>query len=243
MKTQKKIYIICLMFGIFMSSFAFKIDSTDFDQRIDTGGYKEFTFENNTEQTIRYKFDIKKGNSDKDMSKWVTVYPKVMNIPPLEKRVLKVHAKSPENSKVGEYSFKLVTTPLVIPTLREEKGKIVGNSTISFVPSIEMKGYVGDANFKENLLLTDSKFSLNENKKVEYSATIENKSFAGIEVGLKFVSWNGNIIDGKWIGRANSGIKEKFKFELSEKVKKIDEIKEIVIYDANSLVNIKTIKL
>ena len=102
---------------------------------------------------------------------------------------------------------------------------------------------MGDANFKENLLLTDSKFSLNENKKVEYSATIENKSFAGIEVGLKFVSWNGNIIDGKWIGRANSGIKEKFKFELSEKVKKIDEIKEIVIYDANSLVNIKTIKL
>lgn len=244
MKMLKKIFLACFFtIGMFTNTFGFHISSEDFDQRIDTGGYKEFIFKNNTEQPIRYKFEIKEGNTDKDMSKWVTLYPKVMNIPPMQERVLKMHAQSPVGVKPGEYSFNLVTVPLVIPTIKEEAGKIVGNSTVSFVPIIGMKGYVGDAKFDENLLLTNNKFTINENKKVVYSATIENKSFAGIEVGLKFITWNGNIVDGSWIGRANSGTKIDFRLELTEKIKKTDEIKEIIIYNANDLTNIKTVKL
>ena len=232
------------MIGVFSNTLSFNISSTTFDQRIDTGGYREFILENTGTEAIRYKFEIKKGDTDKDMSKWVTIYPKVMNIPPLEKRVLKVYAQSPSGAEQGEYDFNLAVNPIVVPTIKESDGKIItGNSTIGFAPLIQMKGYVGDANFEENIELTNHLFDKNKDGRIEYSATIENKSFAGLHVGLKFKTWNGNIIDGKWLGRLGKGKKESFSYVLNEKVKKIDEIKEIVIYDATSLRELKTVKL
>lgn len=244
MKILKKMFLTYfLMLVIFTNSFGFYISSENFDQRIDTGGYKEFILKNNSDTTVRYKFEVKKGNGDKDMSKWVTLYPKVMSIPPMQERVLKIHAQSPAGAEEGEYSFNLLAKPIVVPTIKEEDGTISGTGTLSFVPVIEMLGYVGDANFEEKLNLKDIKLEAGTNNEAILTGVIENSSFAGIAVGLKFLSWNDLIMNGKYIGRIPKNTSSKIRVQLKGIIDKESDIKKIVIYNAVTLKNIKTIEL
>lgn len=241
---MKKINIITiLLFLISNLLFAIRMDSTIFDQRIDNGGgYKEIIFENVTGKTERYKINVAKGETRSDMSKWVALYPKVISIPPFEKRTLKIYAQAPDGLKDGEYSFNLIVTPLVVPVIREETGKIVGSSSLNFVPIIEMIGYSGDPHFEKNLDLKDIKLELKDGR-VVLNAKIENNSFAGLHVGLKFKTSNNVVMDGKWLGRLEKGKKEKLTYELSKNVKKVEDIRKIVIYDATNLVELRTIEL
>lgn len=239
---KRIMFIIGAMFLVLNTVFGFNMDSSLFDQRIDTGGYREFTIKNDTDRQIRYKIEAKKGDREGwDMSKWVKIYPKVLSIPPLSERTIKVYAQSPKNVKPGEYYFNFMATPLVIPTINESNGKITGSSNISFVPIIEMVGYVGDPNFKENICLKD--LEITEVKDgIEISGTIENKSNYSINVGLNFNSKNGTLLDGKTLGRAKKQNLQKFKIKLGN-IKNKNEIKEIIIYDSLNLVDIKAILL
>lgn len=243
MKILKKMFLTYfLMLVIFTNSFGFYISSENFDQRIDTGGYKEFILKNNSDTTVRYKFEVKKGNGNKDMSKWVTLYPKVMSIPPMQERVLKIHAQSPAGAEEGEYSFNLLAKPIVVPTIKEEDGTISGTGILPFVPVIEMLGYVGDANFEKKINLKDIKLEEGRNKEIILTGVIENNSFAGMAVGLNFVSWNDTVIDGQYIGRIPKNKNSRIKVKLNKTVEKTSDIKKIIIYNAVTLKNIKAIE-
>lgn len=246
MRIIKKIFSLVILKVVMITNlFGFDISSPYFAQRIDTGGYKEYTLKNRGEQTIRYKIEVKKSESGADMSEWINIYPKVMTIPPFESRTLKVYAQSPLGTSKGEYGFRLIVTPLNVPVIKEESKKIEVNASIDFVPVIQMYGYVGDPKFAENIILKDNKF-VKDSKTglIKYSASVENKSFAGLELGIKFVINNDAIVDGKYIGRikAKSGL-NKIECNLSKSIKKPYEVKKLIIYDATNLINIKTIDL
>lgn len=237
------ILVVVFILGVCSKAFGFSINSTDFDQRIDIGGYREFVLENKTDKPIRYKFDIKKGENAPDMSEWVKVYPKVMNIPPLEKRTLKMYAQSPSGTKPGEYAFNLIVTPLVVPVIKESEGKITGTSSISFVPMIEMLGYVGNADFEKNINVENIEVVKNKENKIDIKGKIINNSFAGFHIGLKFLTSNGSVMDGRYLGRIPKNKSSDFKVTLDGRIKDPKEITEVVVYDALNLTNLKTIKL
>lgn len=239
---KRIMFIIIAMFLVLNIAFGFNMDSTLFDQRIDTGGYREFTIKNDTNRQIRYKIEAKKGDREGwDMSKWVKVYPKVLSIPPLSEKTVKVYAQSPTGAKEGEYFFNFMATPLVVPTLNETNGKIVGSSNVSFVPIIEMVGYIGDPDFKRNMNLRNLEI-IEAKDGIEVSGSIENKSNYGINVGLNFNSKNDVLLDGKALGRAKKQSLQNFKIKLKN-IKNRNEIKDIIIYDSLNLVDIKTISL
>lgn len=235
-------FIIMSMFLILNTVFGFNMDSSLFDQRIDTGGYKEFIIKNDTDNQIRYKIEAKPGDRiGWDMSKWIKIYPKVVSIPPLSQKTIKVYAQSPKDAKEGEYFFNFVVTPLVIPTINKTNGKIVGVSNVSFVPIIEMLGYVGEPNFKENIDLKNLKINETDNG-IEILGSIENKSNYSVNLGLSFNNKDGILLNGKVLGRSKKQSLQNFKVNI-ENIKSKNKIKEIVIYDSLNLVDIKTVKL
>lgn len=242
MKLIRKFLLFILLVVFSFSSFAFEIDSTTFDQRIDTGGYKEYKIKNNSNQTIRYKIDVTNPDSGKaDMSKWIKIYPKVMNIPPLQEGILKIYAQSPKEASKGEYYFNLLIKPLVIPKVYKLDGKINGTSTISFVPVLELSGYVGDPQFLETISFNNSNIT-NYKNGVKFIAEISNKSFASIQLGLKFMGVNNSYLDGKWVGSIESNSDKKIEV-LLKTIKNKSDIKEIILYNAETLENIKTVKI
>lgn len=239
---KRIMFIIGAMFLVLNIAFGFNMSTTVFDQRIDTGGYREIIFKNTSNMPIRYKFTVKDSGKKNDMSKWVKLYPKVMNIPPLKEGILKVYAQSPTGVENGEYYFVLQISPIAIPSIKEETGKIVGASNVSFVPLIVMKGYVGEQDFNKNLLLTDIKFKKNSKNKLEMSASIDNKCDIGLNLGLKFLNSSDVMIDGKVIGEIKKNKKGNFKITL-DNIANEKEISKIVIYDAVNFKNLTTVSL
>lgn len=235
---------IILMLFLTTSSFSFDISRTDFDRRMDTGGgYREVEFTNHSEKPVRYKFSAITNDKEKDMSKWVELYPKVMTIPPLEKRTLKIYAKSPKDKPWGEYSFYLNIDTLVVPTIKAtSKGKIVGTTSVSFVPRITMYGYIGETNYEKNIKFENIKFET-ENKKQFILGNIINDGDIGANLVLRFMGGNEFVLNEKWLGRIGKNSNQNIKIELDGF--KIKDIKELKIYDANSPNRkiIKTIKL
>lgn len=242
MKLIRKFLLFILLANFSFFSFAFEINSTTFDQRIDTGGYKEYRIKNNSDKPIRYKIDITKPDDGKaDMSKWIKIYPKVINIPPLQEGTLKVYAQSPKEANNGEYFCNLLIKPLVIPKIYEHNGKVSGTSRLSFAPIIELSGYIGDLELNNSLNLKNFSFK-KENSKLVFLGEIENASFAGIQIGINFIGKNQTYLGGKWIGKIKSNESRKFKIDINY-IKNKDDIKEIILYNAENLVDIKSIKL
>lgn len=238
---MRKVKIILLMLFLVTLSFALDMSRSDFDQRIDgEGGYQEIVFKNSSDKAIRYKFTVAKGTNRKDMSQWVKLYPKVMTIPPLEERTLKIYGKSPEEATKGEYSFYLNIKELVVPILKAEKeGMISATSIVSFVPSIEMVGYVGETDYEKTIKFENIKF-IKEGKKEYILAKLKNEGEIGANLVLRFIGMNNFTLDEKWLGRIKRNTSQNIKLELRTDYN-IKEIKKLIIYDANSL-DKKTIK-
>lgn len=242
MKLIRKFLLFILLANFSFFSFAFEIDSTTFDQRIDTGGYKEYRIKNNSNKPVRYKINITKPDDEKaDMSKWIKVYPKVMNIPPLQEGVLKIFAQSPKEASKGEYFCNLLVRPLIIPKIYKSDNKIVGDSSVSFVPVIELAGHVGDPKFKENIKVSNITI-LEKEFGVEIHAQFENNSFTSSQIGIKLIGVNNTLLDAKWLGKIkkNQTVNPKI---ISHNIKKKKEIKKILLYDSETLEEIKTIIL
>ncbi|MHA4990821.1 fimbrial biogenesis chaperone [Cetobacterium somerae] len=237
---MKKITMIITIFILIVSNiFCFDINTTLFDKRVDNGdGYKEIVFKNKYPESVRYKVKvIKSDDNKKDMSSWVEISPAVLNIGPLSERVLKIFAKSPNGTKEGEYSFKLQIEPIVIPTISKVKeAGVKGNSSISFVPIIEMFGYVGNPNFEKNINLENANLKKSE-KEYILTGTLVNNAYAGKNIGFSFIGDNNFIVSGKWIGR----VKPNFREEVNIKVK--DNFREILIYDADTNKEIRRVPI
>ena len=241
---KNSILKIFLVLTLSVEALAFHISMTSFERRVDTGGYMEYTLKNSSNKTIRYKFEIQESDIGEDMSKWVEVYPKVMSIPPMQERVLKVYAQSPVGAKKGEYSFKIMITPLSVPTIADSDGAIRVNSTMDFIPIIYFYGHVGDPKLSENLSIVQGKFTNNsQTGRLHYNVTFENKSYTGADLGIKFISNTGSVMFGKWLGRVKKNSKTDFSIELPKEIKKGSEVKKIVLYDAVSLEDIKVIDI
>lgn len=239
---KRIMFIIVAMFLVLNIAFGFNMDSTLFDQRIDTGGYREFTIKNDSNRQVRYKIEIKKGDKEGwDMSKWVKVYPKVLSIPPLSEKTVKVYAQSPTGAKEGEYFFNFMANPLVVPTINESNGKVTGRSNVSFVPIIEMVGYIGNPKFEENINLQNLKI-IEVKDGLEITGTIENKGNFGINLGLNFKNKNGIMLNGKLLGKSIKHSSQDFKVKI-ENIKNKDQIKEIEIYDSLNILTLKNIKI
>ena len=228
---------------ILLSSLTFALDlsRSDFDRRIDgEGGYREVVLSNHSDKTIRYKFSVSKGKGERDMSQWVELYPKVMTIPPLEKRTLKIYAKSPIDTLKGEYSFYLNIDDLIVPTLKvPEQGKVRGTATISFAPSIEMLGYVGEPEYEKTIKFNNIKFE--ESLKKQYIlGKLSNEGDIGANLVLRYLGSNEFVLGEKWLGRIGRKSFHSIKVDLGNGFK-IKDIKKLQIYDGNDI-NRKVIK-
>ncbi|SJZ72113.1 hypothetical protein SAMN02745174_01384 [Cetobacterium ceti] len=144
---MKKLLLFIFTLCLYSFSFSFHISPDGFGKRIDgDGGFQEYTFENKTGKTIRYRFAILPGrNPEKSMDKWIEFEPKFMTIKNGESKKLKLYAKSPPEAKIGDYSFYLAVNSVTIPGILEGKeGEVTTGSTVGINMHIEMLGWVGD---------------------------------------------------------------------------------------------------
>lgn len=143
---MKKNIIIFLVFILNFTLYAFHMSPDGFQKRIDTGASQEYTFINNTGRPVRYKFDVLPGDSNKSMHEWIQFEPKYLNIDAGESKKLKVFAKSPKDTPIGEYNFFLNIQTLPIPNKIKitETGDVSTAPRIGFSVNVEMIGWVGD---------------------------------------------------------------------------------------------------
>lgn len=149
---MRKIVFYLMLVLVTATSFSMSIGPIYFNQRIDgQGGYQEYEIDNPSFNTRRYKIKVTAENSDKalekEMQKWVEVYPKVLTIPPKSSGKVKLLIKAGANAKPGEYKFVLSPTPITIPTLENRKN----NSKLATVSlsapihfSLGLNSYVGN---------------------------------------------------------------------------------------------------
>ncbi|MGL5123856.1 MAG: hypothetical protein ACRC6K_06830 [Fusobacteriaceae bacterium] len=241
MKFIKKIIIITLLLCSTLNIYGIKISPISFDKRIDVeDSFAEITFENVTGKTIRYKMSVQSpAEGLKDMSKWVNLSPKILTVPAYSKRPLKIFAKSPKNTAVGEYAFNLKVDTVVIPTIsKTAENKVQGNATIAFTPIIGMYGYVGEAKFKENLNIENIKLDKTKGK---ITGKLVNNSYIGKELGISYIGRNEAVIGGERLGR----VPAKFSKEitLTPPLATLDSLRKIRIYDIKEKEEIKIIEL
>lgn len=209
---KKSIFIINFFF-ITLIAYSFQMTPISFEKNIDKeNGFKEFYFPNNSSKTIRYKFSILPGSSNrKDMSKWIEYYPKVLIIKPEEVGVLKIFVKSPKETQEGEYGFFLDILPIDILSKDLEEEKIKAASSIKIRAAVEMVGYVGDI---EPEIVISSYRVYSENSKEQLETIIENSSNKrGGEITLLIKGKNSQLIR-KDLGRISKNGKLKIITEL-----------------------------
>lgn len=144
---MKKLYTLLLTLIISTFSFGFHMTPDGFGKRFDNGdGYQEYTFKNDTGKTIRYRFEILPGrNPEKSMHEWVEFEPKNLTIKDGESKKLKLFAKSPDGTPIGDYSFYLAVNSVTVPGAVDNKeNAVTAGTTIGINMNVEMLGWVGD---------------------------------------------------------------------------------------------------
>lgn len=143
---MKKIFLAITIFLLSLTSYAFNISPDGFGKRFDgIGDFQEYTFKNNTGMTVRYRFKVLPGKEGKSMHKWIEFQPKYMTIKNGESKKLKLFAKAPKGTPIGDYNFYLGVESVTIPgVLNPKDGVISTGATVGINVSIEMLGWVGD---------------------------------------------------------------------------------------------------
>lgn len=238
---KKGYLLICFMF-IFLFNIGYSLGMSPlyFDERVDMkGGYKEFVFENKTLNRVRYKIMINKSKGPYDVSKWVTVYPKVLTIDPMAVGIVKVFVKAPKNTPQGEYNFKLYSKPLVLPTMSKSKGNL--NARVSTVTSleVELSSYVGDPILDENIQGVDIKLSESKGDLI-LNGLLKNNSFKRFHFGIKTLDSSGKTIDSEEI----SSIAKHSSYKLQNvRITSSRRASKIAIYDLSTKENILVLNI
>lgn len=248
LKKYKKSVLIGIFFLKFLSSYSFKLQNISFNQRMDTpeGGYREFYIKNDYLSKQRYKVNVL-ASKEKDGSKFVEVYPKVITIDPQSKGTIKVFAKAPQTEDKGEYRFQLQFQPINIPTLSKNKdGKITGTSNINIAPVIEVKSYIGEIDFKEALRFENINVLKNSKEKgIIVTGNLSNDSYAGIDFGAEAYGSNEFLYGSSYVGDLAGNLKNR-KIQLSfPMIKDIKDLKKIIFYRTPSNIRevLKEIKI
>lgn len=187
----KKFFILFLLVANII--FALEISPLMYEQRIDTdGGYREFVIKNSGDKTLRYKVSIYPGISHRDMSKWMEVSPKILNIKPGTEGVLKVYAKAPNGIEPGEYSFVLSLKMVDLPKLPGDIKTVEPVAKINFDFRLEYLGYAG--NLSPDINLINPKLKENSDGTVNFSTKLKNNTEKrGIFYGVEIIGRQGLI--------------------------------------------------
>lgn len=233
---MKKFFLgILAIFCIFsMSLFgAFRIDSIDFDERIDGEGYAEYKIYNDSLTKAIYKAKIE-GVGKVDVTPALKIYPKVLAIEPNSYAVFKIFGgeKNSLNLPKGEYPFSLSFTPVVVPTVSKKNGieAISGSATVGLIPNIIMSGYVGEIDYSKALKIENERFYKGEDGKLKATFTVVNDSHAGIVLGVQLLNSLQNKTDSMRIGRVEANSKKEFTV-VSNNFKEADEIAYMELYN------------
>lgn len=153
MKLKEKIIILFLL--SFIKSFSYiNIFPTNFDKRIDNEeGVQSFYISNNTKNQLSYRIYLEKSNSNNDMTNWIEIYPKSINVDTGETKEIKMQVVAPENVKEGEY-----ISNLIIKEIDNTKSREANKNTkvrIFTELKVELAGYVGNL---------EPKFKIENNK-------------------------------------------------------------------------------
>lgn len=187
-----KILLILSLFIMSLPSYALKLRPIGFDKSLDTGGFEEYTLTNTSKDMVRYKIEIKDTGKSTDISKYVTVYPKVLTVEPLTEAKFKVYVEETEMPK-GEYSFILGIKPIKMPKLNETKiGKV--NSTISMRTALEVEVFAYAGDMEEKFEILSSNFYKKDGEKY-FEGKIKNNTGRGYELATAFVDRKGTILD------------------------------------------------
>lgn len=160
--------ILLLFFVVFNFSFGYvNIHPTFFDKPIDfNGSYQEFTLFNQSSEKVLYRIycESYKVKGEKDMSKWVTFYPRSLTLEPGESGKIQVSIASNSKIESGEYSAVLGIRELPLyEKIISEKSSGLGILTDL---KLVLNGYAGNISPKLlfsnlNLDLKPEKISLN----------------------------------------------------------------------------------
>lgn len=239
----KILNILFLYLLIFFKTVALRIDDINFDKQIDnSNSYKEFSIYNDSGVKIRYKITISSLDENIDLSKILTVYPKIITIEPKLYANFKIFGNSKAKIEKKEYLFKVNLTPIIIPTLQKNNlEKTIRNSSgVILSPSIKMSGYAGDINFSKDINLSCIELK-KEKKGVRAKILIENNSYTGLELAMKFYNKNESKLDTVLVGRVNKFERKNIEI-LLENFNRVEEIETITLYNAN-LGDIKVLKI
>lgn len=239
MKKKKKLYV--KIFGlsmlyllVFFNTLAFRIDDINFDQRIDdSSSYKEYKVFNDGMNKVRYKVVISSPNEEIDLSKILTVYPKIVTVDPKSYASFKIFGNSKAKLEKKEYSFNLNLMPIVVPTLQknEVKKTIRGNAGVVISPTITMTGYGGEIDLSKDINIGSIEFKKEKNR-IKVELEVENDSHSAIELAVKFYNKSKTKLDTGLIGRVG-GLKKKKVEILLENFDKEDDIKTLILYNTN----------
>lgn len=237
---------ILISFFILLSNltFSYGIQPMYFEKDISSGrGYSEISILNtNKRERGRYKISIgQSSDSKEDISSFVEIYPKVLNVMPDSTGLLKVFVNLPVELKKDEYSFTLQVTPITIPVVNSGNKEISANMNMKLAMNVEMYGHYGEASqdeIEKGIRLENYEI-YEKNGKVYLKGTLINDLWYGIVPSIRVESERGTKIESKEVIRLKkSGGKIDFNYALKDFNKK-SEAARIIIYD---LINYKPLK-
>lgn len=224
---MRKLLVLLSIMCYSIVSYCFELSPYGFDKRIDTGeGYQEFNFYNSTTSINRYKIEVFSNGKKNDISKYVTVYPKVVTVKPLGKTTVKVYVQAPKSLPNGEYGFMFGARSVPIPYLNKaEKGRVAPEISMKTAVNLEMMAYVGEVG---NIFNMSNQKIVKNNGKRYYTATLTNKNGRGYELGVGFADSADSIIKVHAIGRVNNSGSTKINEEIPA------NSKYVIFYDYNN---------
>ena len=223
---MKKIFNKLLLLSLFListSAFALKLRPIGFDKSLDTGGYQEYTLTNTSKDIVRYKIEIKDTGKETDISKDITVYPKVLTVEPLSEANFKVYVEEKEVDK-GEYSFLMNIRPIKMPKLKEHKSNV--DSAIAMRTALEIEQFAY-AKTDEKFEILNSNFYKKDGDKY-FEGTIKNETGRGFELATAFVDSRETILKLVPEGRLFDGNTAKISVKIPS------NSKYIMFYDYNN---------
>ncbi|MGL6113910.1 MAG: hypothetical protein ACRC1R_02625 [Cetobacterium sp.] len=226
----KYVIMSLLFFIVYSIGFSLDFGPLGFDKRIDNGeGYGQFSLRNHSNEPIRYKIKIKNSGKENNVSQYVSVYPRILTIPPQGEKFFKIYVEPPKNIKHGLYNFMLSMQEVGIPYLGETKeNKSKPEIAMSAGVCLEMECYAGEV--KKNFNIENGVFYINQNNQKCYKAVVKNETGRGYEIGVGFYDSNNNLMNVKAYGRLENNNSMKIDLEIP------NGAKSIVFYDYNNLI-------
>lgn len=226
-----------------MNSFAYiNINPIVFDKKIDNGGEaQEYTINNITNRTLKYRVYVEKNSEKFDMTQWAEVYPKNITVRPGEEKTIKLYINSPLDTPNGEYSTTLGLKEIGLPNVKKNRGLLEIYTNLK----IKIYGYVGKMDPKleyKNLKVLKGKFI----ESFLIDGDIKNNS--GRRVNLEFLLSDGkqNYLLGESRVKKDEVLtlnKLKIFKENKELQKNYSNIKILYIQEKGSNKSLKTIEI